>query len=193
MSGITLFAIALFVSATQSRPQDLSESEISEIFKRQIIGLQKIRSLESSQVILRGLVIFRAEESHTPVTEEIEFLAVEKDVQLNISITFDVNSSVLRDDQKLLLGPVCASMLSMESTLFQVIGHTDASGPEPYNDLLSVWRAEAVQSYLVNECGVPSWKLQAIGAGERYLLEPERPNSFENRRVEFRAVVDISN
>jgi OOP family OmpA-OmpF porin len=71
----------------------------------------------------------------------------------------------------------------------EVAGHTDAVGPEEFNQRLSVQRAERVKAWLV-ERGVEASRISVIGYGEA------RPRSTNdtiegrrlNRRVEIRAI-----
>ena len=67
-----------------------------------------------------------------------------------------------------------------------VTGHTDAQGPDEYNQALSLARAQSVVDYFVAN-GIDPSRLVANGAGE---LEPVAPNDTpegraQNRRVEF--------
>ena len=67
-----------------------------------------------------------------------------------------------------------------------VIGHTDSVGALPYNDRLSLARAERVRDMLVG-LGIPAARIQAAGRGKRELLVPTEDNVSEprNRRVEI--------
>jgi len=67
-----------------------------------------------------------------------------------------------------------------------VIGHTDSVGTLPYNDRLSLARAERVRDMLVS-LGIPATRIQAAGRGKRELLVPTEDNVAEprNRRVEI--------
>ena len=67
-----------------------------------------------------------------------------------------------------------------------VIGHTDSVGTLPYNDRLSLARAERVRDMLVG-LGIPAARIQAAGRGKRELLVPTEDNVSEprNRRVEI--------
>ena len=77
---------------------------------------------------------------------------------------------------------------------YSVIGGTDASGSEAYNQGLSERRANTVKNYLIQN-GVESAKLQSVGRGEMELKYPEcNPTSKcpewknrANRRVYFEA------
>jgi outer membrane protein OmpA-like peptidoglycan-associated protein len=71
-----------------------------------------------------------------------------------------------------------------QSVLIQ--GHTDATGPDPYNEQLSQRRAVAVKRYLVTAQGIDASRLRAIGLGEHQPLPGSDPNDAENRRVQFR-------
>jgi outer membrane protein OmpA-like peptidoglycan-associated protein len=67
-----------------------------------------------------------------------------------------------------------------------VIGHTDRVGTVPYNDALSLRRAEKVRAELV-KLGIPADRVQAAGRGEREPLVPTEDEVAEprNRRVEI--------
>jgi OmpA-OmpF porin, OOP family len=67
-----------------------------------------------------------------------------------------------------------------------VIGHTDRVGSVPYNDALSLRRAERVRDELV-KAGVPADRIRVAGRGEREPLVPTPDEVAEprNRRVEI--------
>lgn len=69
-----------------------------------------------------------------------------------------------------------------------VVGHTDATGADPYNEGLSQRRALAVARYLVQQHGIAPERLQVAGLGERQPLPGSDPFDPRNRRVEFHAV-----
>ena len=71
--------------------------------------------------------------------------------------------------------------------VFTVVGHTDASGSEEYNQTLSERRAQAVCDFIRANGynGVPICR----GEGERLLANPARPDAEENRRVEIQTAV----
>ncbi len=68
---------------------------------------------------------------------------------------------------------------------FAVIGHTDSSGPSPYNDTLSLRRANAVARSMI-DLGIDAERIRVLGRGE---LDPAVPTDSDtslqaNRRVE---------
>ncbi|MEO8165909.1 MAG: OmpA family protein [Betaproteobacteria bacterium] len=67
-----------------------------------------------------------------------------------------------------------------------VIGHTDAVGGMPYNDKLSLQRAERVRALLIQR-GVPGESIQVEGRGKRepIVLTPDGMQEPKNRRVEI--------
>jgi outer membrane protein OmpA-like peptidoglycan-associated protein len=67
-----------------------------------------------------------------------------------------------------------------------IIGHTDSSGPEAYNQKLSERRAQAVADYFYRKGGVPQETLRVSGRGES---EPIADNDTEVGRSQNRRVV----
>ncbi len=77
-------------------------------------------------------------------------------------------------------------MLQRYDTQVTIVGHTDSSGAESYNQQLSERRARAVLDELTR-LGVPYQRLSATGRGE---YEPRADNTTpagrsQNRRVEI--------
>ena len=67
-----------------------------------------------------------------------------------------------------------------------VIGHTDSTGPDVYNQKLSERRAQAVAEYFASEGQVPRETLRVSGMGES---EPIADNGTEVGRSRNRRVV----
>ncbi len=83
------------------------------------------------------------------------------------------------------LNTLCEVIKASDIAQFKIIGHTDASGTDTYNQNLSLLRAEEVKRHLVEDCGVPDGKLVAVGVGESFPIDPNDPRADVNRRVEF--------
>jgi outer membrane protein OmpA-like peptidoglycan-associated protein len=69
-----------------------------------------------------------------------------------------------------------------------VIGHTDTTGTDEYNDRLSLQRAERIRARLLERgIGIPPDSVAAVGRGKRELLVPTPDQITEprNRRVEL--------
>ena len=75
-----------------------------------------------------------------------------------------------------------------DRAVLRIVGHTDASGHAGYNQQLSVLRAEEVQRFFVNDCGIDTGRREAIGVGEQFPFDDGDPFAGENRRVEFQAM-----
>ncbi len=65
-------------------------------------------------------------------------------------------------------------------------GHTDSSGPEASNRVLSTARAQSVERYLLDAAVSPA-RIRSVGYGESQPLVPNdtRRNRARNRRIEF--------
>ncbi len=100
-------------------------------------------------------------------------------------VSFDVNSATVKPTFKPSLAKVAEVLKSYDSQM-TVVGHTNSTGSESYNQQLSERRAEAVRAELIRD-GVPAERLSAMGRGED---EPRADNSTstgraQNRRVEI--------
>lgn len=120
--------------------------------------------------------------------QKVVFGALAPELQVNVNIRFAFDSAALSDDQKPVLAQLCKVMKASDINLFRIVGHTDSSGSDEYNEKLSNLRAQEVQRYFVNDCGIAANRLEAIGLGERFLSNKGDPKAPENRRVEFQAL-----
>ncbi len=102
-----------------------------------------------------------------------------------VFFTFDEDR--LTKETEVMLGQVVRDAKASATSRIEISAHTDRAGTEPYNDSLSLERAEAVVSYLVAQ-GVPKSQIFATAFGERELrvTTPDGVAEAENRRVELR-------
>ena len=106
-------------------------------------------------------------------------------ITFDSGILFDVNSSTLRSAAQQNLTDLVRSLEEYEGTDVLVVGHTDSTGAEDYNQSLSERRAAAARNFLIG-AGLEPARVQAMGRGE---MEPIASNDTEtgrqdNRRVE---------
>jgi len=94
-------------------------------------------------------------------------------------VFFDFDSSTLKPGAYTEIGRVADVLNRYPQTTIRVEGHTDATGPETYNQQLSERRAEAVKNALVQRA-VDSRRMYSIGFGES---QPISSNDAMNRRV----------
>ena len=122
--------------------------------------------------------------------EELEGAQVER-VGEGIQITFDsailfgFDSAEVKAEAKDNLTSLAASLQEYPNTEVMIIGHTDATGPEEYNQTLSERRAAAARAVLIDR-GVSASRVGTQGLGE---FEPIASNETadgraQNRRVE---------
>jgi OOP family OmpA-OmpF porin len=108
-------------------------------------------------------------------------------------VNFDFDKAAIRSDAAVILDEAATllgeAMSQCPSRRVSVEGHTDATGPEAYNQGLSERRAKSVRDYLVGK-GVDGSKLATVGYGESQPIASNdtREGRALNRRVELRMV-----
>ena len=114
------------------------------------------------------------------VVEPVEAVRVELDVK------FDFDKAQVKQESYGDIKALADFMKQYPQTSTVVEGHTDSVGSDAYNQGLSERRASAVRDVLVNQYGVESGRVQAVGYGES---RPVADNATAdgraiNRRVE---------
>jgi type II secretory pathway predicted ATPase ExeA/outer membrane protein OmpA-like peptidoglycan-associated protein len=106
------------------------------------------------------------------------------------TIFFDQDSAVIGAQYGPFLRRIADALAENPGASAILVGHTDNTGPEGYNQELSSRRAVEVRNALVDELHVSTNRLTAMGSGAN---APAQPNSSAegrayNRRVEVRLV-----
>ena len=186
--------------ALPAASQELSDSELTQrlIAQREAV-LGKSRGLvlttvnpaqEATAGALPPPVTAAAAPEVTP--EAVKSTAVYVDMpeedRVFVQVTFAFDSAALAETQKPNLRQICKALDAANVGVLRIVGHTDAAGPAPYNQKLSVLRAEEVKRFFVNDCGIAVDRLQAVGVGEQFPFDDADPLADDNRRVEFQAI-----
>ncbi len=154
-------------------------------------GLQPL-STQTDTTVPNTDTTIAASDSTQPLvaarTEPLVYAQLVPELQVNLQIKFDFDSAALASDQKAKLDTLCDAMKSSDIGLFRIIGHTDTSGADDYNERLSVLRAKEVARHLVQDCGIAAARLETVGLGERFPVNTADTKADENRRVEFQAL-----
>lgn len=104
---------------------------------------------------------------------------------LSFTLYFDTNSTQVTAASRPQLEALMAEAARRQAVEVQVTGHTDRVGSDADNDRLSLQRAEAVRTMLV-QSNIKATFIRAVGRGEREPLVPTADEQAEprNRRVE---------
>ena len=106
---------------------------------------------------------------------------------LDLVIEFEYNSAELTPRTIPVLVKLGMALRDPElaGSTFLVGGHTDATGSDYYNLMLSEARAASVRNFLLQTFGLSPDNLVAVGFGEERLKNRWNPASGENRRVQL--------
>jgi outer membrane protein OmpA-like peptidoglycan-associated protein len=132
----------------------------------------------------------RMDEQAEALEEELPGAEVERvgegiQVTFDSGILFDFDSYALRPEARVHLTNLAASLNEYPESEVLIVGHTDSSGSDDYNQTLSENRANAAGTFLIRAGVVPS-RVKMMGLGE---TEPVASNDTpdgmqQNRRVE---------
>ncbi|MGI9436312.1 MAG: OmpA family protein [Geminicoccaceae bacterium] len=139
---------------------------------------------------------FKEELKREQAANEIEIERVRDDLlklTLDSEVSFDFDSASIKPAFASSLTKLANVLAKYDRNRVTIVGHTDSTGSDAYNQTLSERRAQSVMDELVNR-GVPGAIMSAEGRGER---EPRTENDTEagrqlNRRVEILIQPDSS-
>jgi OmpA-OmpF porin, OOP family len=102
---------------------------------------------------------------------------------------FDFDKAVLKAEGKAKLDDLVAKVKGINLEVIVAVGHTDATGPDGYNQKLSIARSEAVKAYLVSK-GIEKSRVYTEGKGETQPVADNKTKEgrAQNRRVEIEVV-----
>lgn len=86
-----------------------------------------------------------------------------QNLQVELRVFFDTNKSVIKKQYKPEIAKVANFLSEVPNATAKIEGHTDNTGPRKLNERLSLARANAVKSSLVNEYGVDANRLSTQG------------------------------
>ncbi len=100
--------------------------------------------------------------------------------------SFAVDSATLAPEAQTTFNKIAGVLKDYEKTAIHVVGHTDSSGSDQYNQKLSQQRAEAVAGFLTSR-GVNSQRTLAWGRGESQPIASNdtAESRAANRRVDI--------
>ena len=104
-------------------------------------------------------------------------------------VNFDFDKAEIRPDAAVILDEVISILSGKSDVQVRVEGHTDATGPEAYNQGLSERRADSVRKFLM-EKGIEEARLTSVGFGESNPIATNdtREGRALNRRVELQVL-----
>lgn len=111
-----------------------------------------------------------------------------KELLHNSKVNFATGKAELEPDSYALLKSIASAASGCKKVQFEISGHTDSTGDEAFNLMLSKQRAETVFTHLVNVGGLSASRFTTRGAGSS---EPVADNASgagraSNRRIEFK-------
>lgn len=117
----------------------------------------------------------------------------EYDVKGQATVRFDVGSSKISSEDQDQLKQLAQTATGLKGYIVEVVGYTDSTGSAAMNTKLSERRAQAVVTYLMQQCNVPVRHIIAPGAMGEYgavATNETKAGRAENRRVDVKVIVN---
>lgn len=107
-------------------------------------------------------------------------------VTFDSGLLYDFDSSSIRTEAGRNLRSLATSLKAYPDTEILIVGHTDSSGSDTYNQDLSTRRADAASGYLTRE-GIARTRMHTAGRGETEAIATNDTDSGRqlNRRIEI--------
>lgn len=114
-------------------------------------------------------------------------------IELAADVLFDFDKANLRPQAQQALKQVATIIREKAKGTVRVEGHTDSKGSDPYNQKLSVGRANSVKNWLIQKEGLKDVRFSTAGFGAKNPVVPNtKPDGSDdpegrqkNRRVEI--------
>lgn len=115
---------------------------------------------------------------------------LDREVSVNLAITFATSSDVIDSKFDSELARVADFMQQYAGTSVVIEGHTDSTGRAEFNQTLSERRAASVANALTSRFGIDASRISSVGYGE---ANPIASNDTAEGRQENRRVVAVIN
>lgn len=101
-------------------------------------------------------------------------------------VSFDVDSAQIKPDALTTYAKIANVLSNYDKTVIHIVGHTDSTGSDQYNQGLSERRASSVASYMGGQ-GLPGTRVRQEGRGESQpIASNDSPEGRKrNRRVDI--------
>lgn len=174
---ISLFAAILIFSLSISPSWAADEAEIAPNPQTQIVDL-----------------VFKVEDLVGQVQDlQVKETETEFRIELAADVLFDFDKATLRPAARETLKQAGNMIREKAKSMVRIEGHTDAKGSDPYNQKLSLRRANSVKIWFIQKEGLKEVRFSTAGFGAKNPVAPNtKPDGSDdpegrqkNRRVEI--------
>lgn len=125
-----------------------------------------------------------------PLEQDLALVPIEKDAIVTLNnVFFDFDKANLKPASKSELNRLVETLTNRITMIIEVHGHTDSTGSEEYNLILSERRAKAVASYLIKQSiDAKRITLKYFGESQPVITNSTQESRRKNRRVEFKII-----
>ena len=187
MSKLRALVLASLAAVLQVAPATAQKKLTSQEYVNSLDQIGDIKQIDIDA--LRARAVDSVARNRTPEEMASEPLSDEllRLRQFTVSIEFQINSAAILPQSFRVVAAMADALRhpKLLESKFLVVGHTDTTGNRKSNLELSQMRADAIRDALVTTFGIDPNRVFAIGLGQEQLLDPKKPTSPSNRRVQL--------
>jgi OOP family OmpA-OmpF porin len=169
----TAFGTVAFLSGCSTPPDKVillpdPDGKVGAVIVRSATGEQTIDKAYAGVDVAKGGVIEKTMDSQASVQARYgELLAARPPRPMTFTINYHFDSSTELAPQSIAtVEKLKAVLATWPAPHLVVVGHTDLSGSQEFNDKLSIRRAQTVAAFLIKE-GIPANQIEIAGRGKR--------------------------
>ncbi len=133
--------------------------------------------------------------ANTPIADKVDesgcTIFTEEQKTMHLLVNFDNNKAIIKSAYLPEIERAADFLQTYPEVSLVIEGHTSKAGGAAYNKKISQQRANAIVDVLVNQLGIESDRLSAVGYGEERLLDHSgtAAAAAQNRRIEAKVEV----
>jgi OmpA-OmpF porin, OOP family len=183
-----LFTLGFFASPawSQATQQTAADGPTTQVIVDALSGLEAPSDLDVAALRQQAAERIKKRADLVPLKRPPLSPELNRLPRIDVDIQFNPDSPVIRPESYRTIGRLADALTSpaLLSSVFVIVGRTDANGRRDNNLALSQRRAESIRDALVTTFKVSGKRVIALGLGEEQMVDADHPKAAVNLQSE---------
>ncbi len=186
-------SIARAVAAKNAADQQIAQLSVERDQLMVAAREREARDRENAEREAAVLIVQRAQEEEALAQiPHADVARIEDGLLVSLKgMSFPLEEATLTEEMKENLEPLATFLQEHPDRKLTIEGHTDDTGPVPFNDTLSEHRAIAVKTFLIDQ-GISPQRLTSRGRGQSSPLAPNDSDEGREQNRRFEIVIQTA-